>query len=123
MSSKGYTQEFKVEAVKQVTDRGHASGGNRSDVRTATGEVGVATGNRRARHSKKGRSVRCQAARVKYAFMLDHEQQSRLRSMCKVFGLHPSGYHAWLSAPMSPRTQDTRVLGLIKQSWLESGDV
>lgn len=59
---------------------------------------------------------------MKYAFMLDHEQQFRLRSMCKVFGLHPSGYYAWRSAPMSPRAKnDIRVLGLIKQCWLESG--
>lgn len=56
--------------------------------------------------------------------MLDHGQQFRLRSMCKVFGPHPSGYYAWRSASMSPRAKDdARVLGLIKQSWLESGGV
>lgn len=68
-------------------------------------------------NQKKGRSVLCQAVRVKYALVLDHEQQFRLRSMFKVFGLHPSGYYAWRSAPVS------RVLGLIKQFWLESGGV
>ena len=56
--------------------------------------------------------------------MRDHEQEFRLRSMCRVFGLHPIGYYAWRSTPMSPRAKDdTRVLGLIKQHWLETGCV
>lgn len=56
--------------------------------------------------------------------MRDYEQEFRLRSMCRVFGQHPSGYYAWRSAPMSPRAKDdARVLGLIKQFWLESGSV
>ncbi len=56
--------------------------------------------------------------------MLDHEREFRLRSMCKVFGLHSSGYYSWRSAWVSTRANDdARVLGLIKQSWLESGGV
>lgn len=56
--------------------------------------------------------------------MREHEQQFRLRSMCRVFGLHPSGYYAWLRSPTSARTKDdARVLGRIKQCWLESGGV
>ena len=56
--------------------------------------------------------------------MRDHEQEFRLRSMCRVFGLHPSGYYAWLKAPMSARAKDdVRLLGVIKQCWLESGAV
>ena len=38
--------------------------------------------------------------------------------------VHPSGYYAWKAEPASPRQQDDqRLLGLIKQSWLESGGV
>ena len=38
--------------------------------------------------------------------------------------LHPSGYYAWKAEPASPRQKDDqRLLGLIKQSWLESGSV
>ena len=34
--------------------------------------------------------------------------------------VHPSGYYAWKAEPASPRQQDDqRLLGLIKQSWLE----
>lgn len=38
--------------------------------------------------------------------------------------LHPSGYYAWRSNPQSRRKiEDQRLLGYIKQSWLESGAV
>lgn len=39
-------------------------------------------------------------------------------------GVHPSGYYAWMKRPKSFRQkEDERLLGLIKQSWLESGCV
>jgi putative transposase len=61
---------------------------------------------------------------VKYAFMRNHEQEFRVRSLCRVLGVHPSGYYAWRRAPLSARAKDDRhVLSLIKQSWLESGSV
>ena len=56
--------------------------------------------------------------------MRSHEQEFRVRSMCRVLGVHPGGDYAWRRAPMSARAkEDQRVLGLIKQSWLESGSV
>ena len=56
--------------------------------------------------------------------MRDHATVFRLRSMCRVFGLHPSGYYAWRSSPLSARGKDDqRVLGLIKHAWLQSGGV
>jgi putative transposase len=37
---------------------------------------------------------------------------------------HPSGYYAWRALPQSARARDNqRLLGLIKQCWLESGTV
>jgi putative transposase len=42
--------------------------------------------------------------------------------MCHVFKVHRSGYYAWLKQPNSTRfKEDQRLLGMIKQSWLESG--
>lgn len=38
--------------------------------------------------------------------------------------VHPSGYYAWRLQPESARSiEDRRLLGHIKQSWLESGAV
>jgi putative transposase len=44
--------------------------------------------------------------------------------MCRIMSVNPSGYYAWRAQPASPRAhEDQRLLGLIKQSWLESGTV
>ncbi|WP_113066196.1 IS3 family transposase [Oleiagrimonas sp. MCCC 1A03011] len=153
MSGKRYTDEFKVGAVKQVTERGHrvAEVADRLGITThslyawirrhgetngaAHGASDQAAELRRVKAElrrvteerdipKKGRRVLCQAVRVKYAFMKDHAHQFRLRAMCRVLGLHPSGYYAWLKQPASARArEDRRLTGLIKQSWLESGAV
>jgi len=41
-----------------------------------------------------------------------------------MMSVHPSGYYAWRSAPVSSRQkEDLRLTGLIKQFWLESGGV
>lgn len=38
--------------------------------------------------------------------------------------VHPSGYYAWKASPHSLRArEDQRLLGQIKQAWLESGGV
>lgn len=38
--------------------------------------------------------------------------------------VHPSGYYAWRASPLSARRrEDHRLVGLIKQFWLESGGV
>jgi len=42
--------------------------------------------------------------------------------MCRVLELHPSGFYAWLKQPESKRAiEDKRLLGQIKQFWIESG--
>ena len=47
-----------------------------------------------------------------------------MRRLCKMMGVHPSGFYAWCVQPESKRAkEDRRLLGHIKQSWLESGAV
>lgn len=42
--------------------------------------------------------------------------------MCECLQVQRSGYYAWLTNPESKRArEDKRLLGLIKQSWHESG--
>jgi len=47
-----------------------------------------------------------------------------VRRLCQMMAVHPSGYYTWKAKPDSPRVKsDRRLLGLIKQFWLESGGV
>lgn len=42
--------------------------------------------------------------------------------MCNILDVHRSGFYAWLKHPHSQREiEDKRLLGQIKQHWLESG--
>lgn len=42
--------------------------------------------------------------------------------MCRVLDVHRSGFYAWLNKPESDRAiEDKRLLGQIKQFWIESG--
>jgi transposase-like protein len=117
MTSKRYSDEFKVEAVRQVTDRGL------NKVKVA-GQLGITThslyawlrkfgkpgivqraepdqsaearrlkggalqGYEGARLSKKGPGVLCQGVEAKYAFIQAHREAFRLCAMCRVYGVH-----------------------------------
>ncbi|MCD9048160.1 IS3 family transposase [Luteimonas sp. MHLX1A] len=73
---------------------------------------------------KKSRRVLCQGVRAKYAFMRAHIGEFRLVAMCRVLGVHRSGYYAWVRQSASLRErEDQRLLGLIKHFWLASGGV
>ncbi|GEM_PF-3525663 len=59
----------------------------------------------------KGRRVLCQAVRVRYEFVKQHEQKHSMRRMCKVMQVHPSGYYAWKTQPQSLQAKgDQRLL-------------
>jgi putative transposase len=61
---------------------------------------------------------------VKYAFIRAHRHVFPVRAMCRVLGVHPSGFYAWLKSSLGKAGKRRRHLtGLIKQSWLESGCV
>lgn len=51
-------------------------------------------------------------------------EQYPVRMLCKMIAVHPSGFYAWRAEPESVRAiEDRRLLGHIKESWLESGAV
>jgi putative transposase len=61
---------------------------------------------------------------VRYAFIAQHKATYPVRQLCQVLEVHPSGYYAWAKEPFSTRAKDDRrLLGLIKQFWIESGGV
>ena len=56
--------------------------------------------------------------------MQAHLGEFRVASMCRVLGVQRSGFYAWQRRPHSDRyREDQRLLGMIKQAWLESGTV
>ncbi|ABF12314.1 transposase catalytic site ISRme11 (plasmid) [Cupriavidus metallidurans CH34] len=56
--------------------------------------------------------------------MRSHISEYCLRTMCRVLGVHRSGYYVWQRQASSPRRrEDDRLLGLIKHHWLASGGV
>ncbi|WP_204525534.1 IS3 family transposase [Citrobacter cronae] len=153
MSGKRYPEEFKIEAVKQVIDRGHSvsSVATRLDITTHSlyawikkygpdsstnkEESDAQAEIRRLQKElkrvtderdifKKSRGVLRKAVRLRYAFIRDNTCCWPVRLLCRVLDVHPSGFYAWLQQPHSQRHQaDLRLTGQIKQFWLESGCV
>jgi putative transposase len=61
---------------------------------------------------------------VRYAFIRAHQHEFAIRNLCYMLKIQRSGYYAWLKHPKSARQRDDeRIMGLIKQFWLESGCV
>ncbi|MGJ5719041.1 IS3 family transposase [Morganella sp. B601] len=153
MSGKRYPEEFKIEAVKQVIDRGHSvsSVATRLDITTHSlyawikkygpdsstnkEQSDAQTEIRRLQKElkrvtderdifKKSRGVLRKAVRLRYAFIRDNSRCWPVRLPCRVLDVHPSGFYAWFKQPYSQRHQvDLRLTGQIKQFWLESGCV
>ncbi|MDN3714382.1 IS3 family transposase [Paracoccus cavernae] len=58
------------------------------------------------------------------AFVAEHRGQVSVRAMCRCLRIQPSGFYAWLQAPMSARAQeDRRQTELLRSAWTESGKV
>ncbi|HFI1324864.1 IS3 family transposase (plasmid) [Klebsiella pneumoniae] len=153
MSGKRYPEEFKIEAVKQVVDRGYsvASVATRLDITTHSlyawiKKYGPDSSTNKEQSDaqaeirrlqkelkrvtderdifKKSRGVLRKAVRLRYAFIRDYTCCWPVRLLCRVLDVHPSGFYAWLQQPHSQRHQaDLRLTGQIKQFWLESGCV
>ena len=68
-------------------------------------------------------STKLSVGRVRstYEFIRMHQEQHGVRALCRVLGVAPSGYYAWLKHPVSKRAQeDARLLQLIRASFTES---
>lgn len=61
---------------------------------------------------------------MRYAFISKHRLEFRIRSMCRMIRVYPSGFYAWLKQPFSKRAiEDKRQTELLKDAWEESGKV
>src|SRR3954462_13367872 len=60
-------------------------------------------------------------ARPTYEFIKAHRQKHSVQVMCRLLGVAPSGYYAWLAQPDSDHAQeDARLLRLIRASFTAS---
>jgi putative transposase len=56
-----------------------------------------------------------------YEFIKGHRQKHSVQVMCRLLGVAPSGYYAWLAQPISDHAQeDARLLRLIRASFTAS---
>ena len=56
-----------------------------------------------------------------YEFIKANTRQHDVRTMCRLLQVAPSGYYAWLHAPISDRAlEDARLLRLIRASFVAS---
>ncbi|MBN4060631.1 IS3 family transposase [bacterium AH-315-I20] len=151
MSGKRYAEEFKIEAVKQVIDRGYKI----NDVASRLGVTSKSLqawiklyGDESSQHQamleqqaemrrlkkelrrvteerdifKGGRGVLRKRIKARYAFIKSRQSKYSVVAMCKVLNVQRSGFYAWLKCPLSKRAEDDRLLlQRIKQFWMESG--
>jgi len=77
-----------------------------------------------ARHTKGSHRVFRQRAKEKYAFIKFRLDKYPIRLICQILSIQRSGFYTWLKQPKSARaSENERLLGLIKHSWLESSCV
>lgn len=61
---------------------------------------------------------------MRYAFVADHRPLFSVPAMYRCLCIHPSGFYAWLKAPLSKQAkEDTRQTELIRKAWQDSGKV
>jgi putative transposase len=62
------------------------------------------------RNIKKGRSVLCAGADVKYAFIKQQSQQHSVTQLVNALDVSSSGYHVWIKRDVSQREKANQLL-------------
>ncbi|WP_420845594.1 IS3 family transposase [Marivivens niveibacter] len=55
------------------------------------------------------------------AFVAEHRELFSVRAMCRCLRIQPSGFYAWLKAPLRRRAiEDQRQTAMLQEAWVES---
>ena len=146
MSGKRYPEEFKIEAVKQVVDRGHSvsSVATRLDITTHSLYAWIKKHGPDSSTNKEQSDAQAEIRRLQKELKRVTDERDILKKPRRTSqscptevllypsaglfvysaGCYPSGFYAWFQQPYSQRHQEDQMLtGQIKQFWLESGCV
>ncbi|MCD1592223.1 MAG: IS3 family transposase [Qipengyuania citrea] len=149
MGKANFSDEFKRDAVAQITERGYRvaevserlgvsqhslyawkrqfakrpeDGSKDAEIRQLKRELQRVTEERDI--LKKANRVFRQGCKVRYAFVAEHRTLFPVRAMCRCLRIQPSGFYAWLKNPLSRRAkEDVRQTAMIRQAWEDSGKV
>ncbi len=124
MGTGNFTDDFKRDAVAQITERGYpvkevceqtfslcveaqvcevTVRRQREGRRDPPAEARAAACHGGAGYPKKGDRVFRQGCKVRYAFVAEHRGLFSVRAMCRCLRVQPSGFYAWLKALLSRR--------------------
>ena len=149
MGTGNFSDDFKRDAVSQITERGYPVSEvserlgvskhslyawKRKFAKTDSGETEKDAEIRRLKRELARVSEECDilqshrvfrsGCKVRYAFVAEHRGQFSIRAMCRCLRIQPSGFYAWLQAPVSARAkEDARQTDLLHKAWTESGKV
>ncbi|MEP3108471.1 MAG: IS3 family transposase, partial [Hyphomicrobiales bacterium] len=151
MSKANFSDEFKRDAVHRITKRGYPVaevakrlGASQLSLYAWRKKFSTATGSgndnqvaeiRRFKCElipvteerdilKKGHRILRQGRKVRYAFVSEHRPLFSVQAMCRCLRIHPSGFYAWLTKPLSNRSrEDARQIELIAKAWKDSNKV
>ncbi|MBN8551081.1 MAG: IS3 family transposase [Caldilineaceae bacterium] len=149
MGKANFSDEFKRDAVAQITERGYRvaevsqrlgvsqhslyawkrqfarrpeDGSKDAEIRQLKRELTRVTEERDI--LKKANRVFRQGCKVRYAFVAEHRALFSVRAMCRCLRIQPSGFYAWVKNPLSRRAkEDARQTELLRQAWEDSGKV
>jgi putative transposase len=159
MGKGNFSDDFKRDAVRQITERGYRVaevsqrlGVSQPSLYVGKKLLGKPPGASEAEQAAEVRRLKRELVRVteerdnlkkaaayfakdakwpegpregaNYAFVAEHRPLFSVRAMCRCLRIHPSGFYAWLKAPMSERAnEDARQTDLLRDAWKDSGKV